>query len=141
MTPAEYLDATKAKLSAQSDYELAKKLETNRGTINEIRSGKRGVPVELAFRMAITLELDPAAVVADLESQRETNARRAAFWRGFLTRAAMVAALACTLAWTSSVTSASAAGALGGLMAASAAFWLRHNAHNLGLWKHKHFKL
>lgn len=121
MTPSEYLDAAKAKMSVESDYELAKKLESNRGNINEIRAGKRGVPVEMAFRLAITLEMDPATVVADLESQREKNAKRRDFWTGFIRRAAAVAALACTLALSYSGISGEEAAALGGMLAVSSA--------------------
>jgi len=53
------------------------------------------------FQIAITLELDPASVIADLESQRDKNPARAAFWRSFLLRVGMVAVLAGTLALTS----------------------------------------
>ncbi len=124
MTPNEYLDAAKAKMGVESDYELAKRLESNRGNINEIRAGKRGVPVEMAFRLAITLELDPATVVADLESQREKNGKSREFWTGFIRRAAVVAALACTLALNFSATYEGAAATIGGVAAASAALWL-----------------
>jgi transcriptional regulator with XRE-family HTH domain len=133
MTPIQYFDAAKAAMGVTSDYEFAKRMETNQGTISGIREGKRGVPVELAFRLAITLELDPASVVADLESQQAKESKQA-FWRSFLSRAALVGALACTLAWSSFVTSEAAAVATGGLVAASAAvFLLRRSAHNLGL--------
>lgn len=133
MTPSEYLDAAKARLGVESDYELAKRLEAPRGNITEIRQGKRGVPVEMAFRLAITLELDPASVVADLESQREKNEKRRSFWAGFLQRAAAVAALACTLALSYSAISGNEGAALGGAaVVASATYFLRRvYAHNL----------
>lgn len=124
MTPIEYLDAAKGRMGINSDYELARKLEENAGTIAGIRAGKRGVPVEMAFRIAITLELDPATVVADLESQREKNAKRREFWAGFTRRAAVVAALVCTLALSFSATYEDAAVTLGGLAAASAVGFL-----------------
>jgi hypothetical protein len=45
------------------------------------------------------LEMDPAQVVADLESQREKNPEKRNFWVDFISRAAMViGVLACTLA-------------------------------------------
>lgn len=119
MTPNEYLDATKAKIGVESDYELAKRLECPNGHVTEMRSGKRGVPLAIAFKIAITLELDPATVVADLESQREKNAKRREFWTGFTRRAAVVAALVCTLALSFSATYEDAAATLGGLAAAS----------------------
>jgi len=103
MTPNEYLDAAKQALNITSDYELAKRLEIPRSYVPSIRSGKRHVPVDTAFRLAITLNLDPALVVADLECQREAQGKRGDFWKGFLSRAALVAALVCTLASNFSV--------------------------------------
>jgi anti-sigma-K factor RskA len=115
MKPADYLDAAKARLNIESDYELAKRLEVRNGAISEMRSGSRHVPLDVAYKLAITIELDPALVVADLESQREKNPKRQGFWTGFLSRAAMlVLAVACTLALSFSGTYGSAAGAAGG---------------------------
>lgn len=115
MTPIEYLDAAKKMLGTEADHGLAKKLDVNPGTVCTIREGKRGVSTELAFKLAITLNLDPARVVADLESQRESKGKRGEFWKGFLSRATIVAALVCTLALSFSGMHVSAAGRLGGL--------------------------
>lgn len=127
MTPSEYLDACKAKIAIESDYELSKRLDMHRGWIPEIRRGERHLPLDVAYRIAITLELDPAQVVADLEGQREKNAKRKDFWLGFTRRAAAVAILACTLAWSCFATFADAQKLLGGaaLVAASAAYLRR----------------
>lgn len=114
MTPIEYLDAAKNAMGITADHALAVRLETNPGTISGIREGKRGVSVELAFRLAITLNLDPAEVVADLESQREKNEKRAGFWRGFLMRAAIVVVMTCTLALNFSGIAGSERGMRGG---------------------------
>ena len=121
MTPSEYLDATKAKIGAQSDYELAQRLEIPRQRISAIRKGREPVDNYMAMKIAITLELDPASVIADIESQREKNEKRRAFWTGFLQRAAVVAALACTLAWSYSAGYGNAAGAAGGVALAAVA--------------------
>lgn len=115
MKPSAYLDAVKAQLNIQSDYELAKRLEVGRGRIVEMRTGTRPVPIDVAFKIAITLQLDPSQVIADLEEQREKNAKRRDFWRSFLSRASMgIAALACTLVLIFSAMSGSAQGASGG---------------------------
>lgn len=125
MKPSEYLDAAKAKMGVESDYALAKRFEVGNGFVAEMRSGKRGIPLDVAFKLAITLELDPAQVVADLESQREKNEKRRTFWTGFIQRAAVVAALACTLALSYSGISETEAATLGGAVAVSAAvLWL-----------------
>jgi len=108
MKPTEYLDAAKARLNITSDYELAARFGTGRASISEIRNGKRNMPLDVAFKLAITLEIDPAQVVADLESQREKNPTKRGFWSSFISRAAIVAALVCTLALNFSAISGSA---------------------------------
>lgn len=101
MKPAEYLDAAKARLNIESDYELAKRLSARPNHIAEVRSGKRGTPLDVAFKLAITLEMDPATVVADLESQREKNATRQGFWQSFISHARTATVLlVCMLAWS-----------------------------------------
>ena len=115
MKPTAYLDAVKAELNVTSDYELSKRLECRSNHLAEYRTEKRGMPLDVAFRIAITLKLDPAQVVADLAEQREKNEKRREFWRSFLSRAAYgVAALGCTLALILSATFGSAAAVHGG---------------------------
>lgn len=115
MKPAAYLDAVKAELNVGSDYELAKRLQCRSNHVAEYRSEKRGMPLDVAFRVAITLKLDPASVVADLEEQSTKNEKRREFWRSFLSRAAYgVAAIGCTLALILSATFGSAAAVHGG---------------------------
>lgn len=97
MKPAEYLDKTKERLSLSSDYALAKKFEVSKQEISNVRYENRGMSPYLAAKIAITLELDPAEVIADIESQHEKNPVRADFWRSFLGRAAMGLMLAVTL--------------------------------------------
>lgn len=126
MTPSEYLDQAKKTMGITSDNELARRLETTRQRISAYRLGQQSVSPETVFRLAITLNLDPATVFADLESQREKNPKRLEFWRSFLSRAALLAILACTLAWSSTGTYAPGVAPLGGLVTASLAlFWLR----------------
>lgn len=115
MKPAEYLDAAKARLNIQSDYELAKRFAVGRSVISMVRNGERSVPLDVAFRVAIVLELDPAQVVADLEGQQKKNPTKRDFWTGFISRAAMLLmAVTCTLAWSFSAISGSAENALFG---------------------------
>lgn len=115
MKPAEYLDAAIKTLNLPSSYALAKKMHMPRGHVQEIRTGKRAVPLSAAYWLAITLELDPAEVVADLEAQREKNPVKQEFWRSFLSRAVRLAILlACTLVLTFSAGLGSGQGATGG---------------------------
>lgn len=130
MKPADYFDAAKARLNIQSDYELAKRLDMHNGNLADMRKGGRAVPLDVAYRLAITLELDPALVVADLESQREKNEARRAFWSGFISHARTVTvALVCMLAWSFSGGQGSELKARGGL------FNSLLSSHNLRLRK------
>lgn len=124
MNPGEYLDAAKKTMGITSDNELAKRLETTRQRISAYRLGQQSISPETAFKLAITLNLDPALVFADLESQREKNPKRQEFWKSFLSRATLAAVLVCTLAFSSIGISERAAGGIGGTLLVSAAlFW------------------
>lgn len=116
MKPNDYFNAAKERLNITSDYELAKRIGTSDKHMPAMRKGTRAVPLDVAYRLAITLELDPALVVADLESQREKNENRRAFWAGFISHARAAAVmLACMLAWSFSGGLGSEQRALGGL--------------------------
>lgn len=129
MTPAEYLDAAKAELGIQADNELAKRFEVTRQRISAYRNGGVWPDNYIIMKLAITLKLDPARVLADLESQREKDAKRVEFWRSFLSRAALLVLIACTLASSFIATSGTEASPLGGILTASAAvfyaLWVR----------------
>lgn len=114
MKPMEYLDACKKALNIESDYELARRLEVPKQRISDWRKGRVGIPADTAYRIAITLELDPARVLAEIEAVQEKNPKRAAFWRSFLSRAAVLAAICCTLASISFGGAGNAPAALGG---------------------------
>lgn len=99
MKPNDYFDAAKERLNIDSDYALSKLIGASHKHIPAMRKGERAVPLDVAYKLTITLELDPALVVADLESQREKNEQRRAFWAGFISHARTAAVmLACMLA-------------------------------------------
>lgn len=87
MTPAQYLDAAKAKLGIESDYAIAQRLDVPRQYVSEYRLGKRWPDVAALVRLAVILELDPAEVITDVESQHTKDAKKAAFLRDFASRA------------------------------------------------------
>lgn len=116
MKASDYFDAAKARLNVDSDYALCKLFGLPNGSLPGMRKGTRAVPLDVAYRLAITLELDPALVVADLESQREKNEARRAFWSGFISHARTVTvALVCMLVWSFSGGAGSELKARGGL--------------------------
>ncbi|MBN8454830.1 hypothetical protein [Accumulibacter sp.] len=101
MKPSDYLDATKEAMHLKSDNELAVRLTINRARISAYRAGTEWPDNYVVIKIAIALNLDPVRVLADLESQREKRPERAAFWRSFLSRAAVTLAMGCTLGWSS----------------------------------------
>lgn len=129
MKPAEYLDAAKTAIGITADNELARRLETTRFRISAYRNGKEWPDNYIVMKLAITLKLDPARVLADLESQREKDPKRAEFWRSFLSRADLLVLIASTLVSSFIATSGTAAPQLGGILTASAAVfyacWVR----------------
>jgi hypothetical protein len=133
MLPTEYLDAAKARLQLKSDYALAKLAKVRREDIPGIRSGKRAVPLDLAYWLAITLEKDPAEVIADLELQREKNPERVKFWNSFLSRAACWLGTAAVLLLTSSAPTGNAQAATGGNWTTSHNLAFRRILEALGL--------
>lgn len=70
MKTVEYLAAIKAKYSLTSDYKLSKLLKLPPNLVSKYQQGKN-VPGPLtAFKIAELLGEQPAAVIADLETER-----------------------------------------------------------------------
>lgn len=114
MTPNDYINAAKAAMQIESDNELAKRMGVHRARISQYRSGNQWPDNYVVIKLAIALNLDPVAVLADLESQRDKRPGRAEFWRSFLSRAVPVVVLAVTLALSSTAISPAAAGKISG---------------------------
>lgn len=114
MKPAEYLDAAKTALKIKSDYALAKAMNINGSRLFYLRNGKRPLDEAEMIFLATTLEIDPGLIVADLGEQRTKNKGKKELLRGFLSRAAALAALCVTLALNCSAGAGSAPGAAGG---------------------------
>lgn len=119
MKAVRILDEAKDRLLLKSDYALAKASGIPKQRIQAIRAGKEGIPLHLAYWLAITLERDPAALVAELEEEREKNPSRKAFWGSFLSRAVAPALCCCTMGLGSFGGSGSALAANGGLETSS----------------------
>lgn len=101
MKASTLIDDAKRKLNLISDYGIAKRLKVRNGHIVGYRNGSRHMPLDVVYRLAIILEIDPAQVVAELEAERAKNPETASFWRSFLSRAALlIVTAACTLAWS-----------------------------------------
>lgn len=81
MKTDDLLDAMKTKLNLTSDYALAKALGVGKTTIGNYRTGFSKPSTEQCFKWADILEVDPAAVIATVNAERETEPTKAAFWR------------------------------------------------------------
>lgn len=98
MNIIELLDKSKIKLGVSSDYALAKALEMHQGDITGLRKGSRHPTPYALVKIAMLLDLDPLALIAEAEEQSEKNPTRKAFWGNFARRATSriaVLALCC----------------------------------------------
>jgi len=104
MTIIELLDQTKERLQVQSDYALAKALEINQARLSAYRKGKENPDPYALTKIALALDLDPLALIAEFEARTEKNATRKGFWENFLRRVGSglgVLALCCMAAFGS----------------------------------------
>ncbi|WP_287601057.1 helix-turn-helix domain-containing protein [Thiothrix sp.] len=81
MKTEELLNAAKKTLGIGSDYALAKRLGTSTARIGQWRTGKSTPDEQACFQLADILGIDPAAVIALVKAERETEPTKAAFWR------------------------------------------------------------
>ena len=104
MTIIELLDQTKERLQVKSDYALAKALQINQARLTDYRKGTRHPDPYALTKIALALDLDPLALIAEFEARTEKNATRKGFWENFLRRVSSglgVLALCCMAAFGS----------------------------------------
>ncbi len=71
MKAADWIDRVKASKGWESDYRVAKELEFSRNTIGTYRSGRSNtMDEETAIKVAMALNIDPAAVIIDQVAER-----------------------------------------------------------------------
>ena len=87
MNTRELLLTCKIKLKIESDYALAKALGLPRQRINEYMNGRVKPDSYTLTKIALTLELDPIQVIAEIEAKTEKNEVKRIFWENFLLRA------------------------------------------------------
>lgn len=98
MNIVELLDKSKTKLGVNSDYALAKALEIHQARLSAYRKGVEHPDPYALVKIAMLLDLDPLALIAEAEEQSEKNPARKAFWGNFARRATSklaVLALCC----------------------------------------------
>jgi hypothetical protein len=93
MNIVDLLEQSKAKLKVSSDYALAKQLEMNSGDITGFRKGARRPTPYALVKIALLLDLDPLALIAEAEAQSEKNPARKGFWENFARRVGTAAGI------------------------------------------------
>jgi len=86
----ELLDLIKEQQGLTSNYALAKLLQINEGRISEYYKGI-GKPDDYAItRVALTLQMEPIHLLAEIRAEDEKNPTKRGFWINFLRHAAVV---------------------------------------------------
>ena len=103
MRTIDYLESVRTQTTRQSWYAVAKALNTTDGVIANIRKGKQHPSIEMCFRIAAILEIDPSEVITTVEFEAAKSEEKKEFWKGFFFRygkAAMIATAAVITAFS-----------------------------------------
>lgn len=98
----EFLDDCKKKLGISSTYALSKTLGISEAVLSNYYNGKRAPDEFMCFKIAETLEIDAAFVIAKIRSETEKDPKKAEYFKvfgGVLKRQAVniVLVLVCVL--------------------------------------------
>ena len=96
MKTADLIDQARATSGFPSDYQLAKRVGVSRQVISQWRTGTSYPAIRFQFDLAELAGRNPAAVIAELEEEREIRAgqdAQAETWRARLQRLATTAAV------------------------------------------------
>lgn len=108
MNTLEILDAVKKSHGLSTDTELANLLECSTAQISQYRTKKRTMDDYTASRVADLLGLDPMALIAQANAEREKNEEKREYWKRkaecFLSRGAYACSCAVIALVTNFVT-------------------------------------
>lgn len=108
MDTLEILDAVKKSHGLTTDTELANLLECSTAQISQYRTKKRTMDDYTASRVADLLGLDPMALIAQANAEREKNEEKREYWKRkaecFLNRGAYACSIAVIALVTNFVT-------------------------------------
>ena len=76
-----YLDRIAELTETGSDYAAAKLLGITRQRISNYRTGRNHFDNEMAFKIAIMLDMNPAELIAELNAERAKTPEKKKFWR------------------------------------------------------------
>lgn len=80
MKTSDYIEALRPLTPTGSMYAIAKLLDVTEQAVHGYAHGKRQFDSYAAFRVAELLNLPPAQVLADAESEREKDSKRRVYW-------------------------------------------------------------
>lgn len=83
MKQIEYFDECKKKLGISSNYALSKALDLSESRVSDYYKGRHTPDNYACFKIAETLEIDPAIVIAEINAETEKNPRKREFFRVF----------------------------------------------------------
>lgn len=92
MKTVEYLNDCKKKLDISSTYALAKELDLSEQLLSNYYRGKHEADDYTCFKIAETLDLDPAYVIASVKAESEKNEKKKNYFRSFSSASRKVAA-------------------------------------------------
>lgn len=106
---SEFLDKCKEKLGKSTAYQLAKYWDVSEQNLSRYYNGE-SVPDEfMCFKIAETLEVDPAFVIAKIRAESEKNEKKRDYFRSFggtsrKAAASIIMALALSFTWLGGLT-------------------------------------
>ena len=84
MNGKEYIQACKEKLKIDSNYKLANELDIRESDLNFYNRGERALSVYACFKIAECLGIDPAEIIADVNSESEKNPHKRNYFKSFM---------------------------------------------------------
>ncbi len=76
-----YLNEIAKLTETGSDYAVAKALSVSRQRISNYRTGRHHFDNEMAFKIAVMLDRNPAEVIAELQTERAKTPEKKKFWQ------------------------------------------------------------
>jgi transcriptional regulator with XRE-family HTH domain len=121
-----YLDKCKEKLNISSTYALSKLWDISEQVLSRYYSGEREPEDYACFKIAETLELDAAYVIATIKAETEKNENKKNYFRSFSGASRKIAAsVVLTVALSISLLSALGSGITSDVRTAWAVFLRR----------------
>lgn len=79
----EYLDKCKKKLDISSTYALSHKLGVSESVLSNYYNGRRSPDEFMCFKIAETLEIDAAYIIASIKAESEKDETKKNYFRSF----------------------------------------------------------